>query len=71
MNAHAAARDAKGRAGTVLRVAPPARARAEWYRCIKWVLGCINRCKKIVTLARDRDRSFLKVENAKSVLEKR
>jgi hypothetical protein len=55
----------------VLRVVPLARERAEWYKCSKWAPVCTSKCRKTVIHARERDRLFLKVENAKSVWVKR
>jgi hypothetical protein len=48
-----------------------ARVKVELFKCIKWDPVCISKFKKHVMLARDKDRLFLKEQNAKDALARR
>jgi hypothetical protein len=52
----------------MLKVVGLAREKAELFKCIRWDLECINKFKRLAMLVREKDRSFLKEQNAKDVL---
>jgi hypothetical protein len=57
--------DVRERVEMVLRVVPPARERAEWYKCSRWVQVCTSKCRKTVIHARERVRLFLRAVDAR------
>jgi hypothetical protein len=55
----------------VLRNAKLVKGKAELSKCIKWVLECISKFKKIVINVKGKEKLSLKVQNAKLAMVKR
>lgn len=55
----------------VCKNAKHAKDKVELSKCIKWVLECISKFKKIVINAKGKDRLSLKAQNAKPATVKR
>lgn len=66
-----AARLVKEREEKMLNRVEHARARVELCKCTRWDQECINRFKRIVILAKEKEKSFLREVNVKLVLVKK